>query len=75
MSNEKGKFFQVGTPLCGLVCGLVGAIIALMLLFFGFWRTVFVAALFAVGYFVGACANKTDTVKRGINKVFPPKAE
>jgi len=65
--------FQMGTPECGIALGLLGAVIALMILFMGFWRTAFVALLFAIGYFIGAVSNKGETVKNSINKVFPPK--
>ena len=69
------KFPSIGTPLCGLIFGIVGALIALMLLYMGFWRTLFVAVLLAAGYFLGASANKQETVKRWINRLFPPKNE
>ena len=67
--------FKIGTPQCGILCGVIGALIALMLLFLGFWRTVFVALLFGVGYFAGSSPDKAESVKRAINKVFPPKSE
>lgn len=67
--------FQIGTPECGIVMGVLGAVIAFMILFLGFWRTAFVALLFAFGYFIGAVANKGEAVKTVINKIFPPKDE
>ena len=67
--------FQMGTPECGMMLGILGALIALMILFLGFWRTAFIAVLFAFGYFIGAVANKGEAVKKVINKVFPPKDE
>jgi len=67
------RFFQIGTPQCGIMLGLLGVIVAFMLLFLGFWRTLFVAFLFGVGYFLGASANKGETVKKAINRLFPPK--
>ncbi|MBR5545539.1 MAG: DUF2273 domain-containing protein [Clostridia bacterium] len=67
--------FESGTPECGLAMGILGAVIAFMILFLGFWRTAFVALLFAVGYFIGAVANKGEAVKIVINKIFPPKDE
>lgn len=67
--------FQIGTPECGIVMGVLGAVIAVMILFLGFWRTAFVALLFAFGYFIGAVANKGEAVKTVINKIFPPKDE
>ena len=69
------KFFQMGTPQCGLLLGAVGIVVAFLLLFLGFWRTVFVIALFGLGYFLGACPNKGDVIKNLINKLFPPKGE
>ena len=67
--------FQTGTPECGMAIGVAGAVIALMILFLGFWRTAFVALLFALGYFIGAVSNKGEAVKTVINKIFPPKDE
>lgn len=67
--------FRIGTPLCGVVCAALGALLALMLLYMGFWRTLFVAALAAAGYFVGASKDKAEALKNGINKLFPPKGE
>ena len=74
-TGEKKSAFRVGTPLCGLVCGLVGVMIALALLLLGFWRALFVALFFAAGYFVGAHRNKTEIIKGWINRLFPPKGE
>lgn len=77
MMEDGGKKegLRVGTPLCGLVGAGLGVIIALMLLFLGLWRTLFIAAFCAAGYFAGACANKTEIVKGWINRLFPPKGE
>lgn len=67
--------WKIGTPQCGIVFGVIGALIALMLLFIGFWRTVFVALLFGVGYFIGSSRDKAESVRKTINKAFPPKSE
>ncbi|MBR6570956.1 MAG: DUF2273 domain-containing protein [Clostridia bacterium] len=67
--------FQKGTPEFGLLLGVLGAIIAAMILFFGFWRTVLVVVLFAIGYFVGAVDNKAEFFKQLINRFFPSKDE
>lgn len=69
------RFFQIGTPQCGILLGLVGVVVAFMLLFLGFWRTLFVALLFGVGYFLGASQDKGEALKALINKLFPPKNE
>ena len=73
--GEKRSFLRVGTPLCGLAFGAVGAVIALMLLFLGLWRTLFVALCFAAGYFVGSSKDKAAIIKQWINRLFPPKGE
>lgn len=75
MENDPKSCFHIGTNECGLVCGIIGAVIALALILFGFWNTVLIAALFAVGYFIGACDHKDALIKTLINKLFPPKGE
>ena len=40
-NGGKKSLLRIGTPLCGLVCGIVGVAIALALLLLGFWRTLF----------------------------------
>ena len=74
-NGGKKSLLRIGTPLCGLVCGIVGVAIALALLLLGFWRTLFVAVLFGLGYFLGASSNKGESIKKAINKVFPPRNE
>lgn len=71
--RNKHDFLRMGTPLCGVVLGIVGVVVALMLLFIGFWRTLLVALFFAVGYFIGATSNKSETIKSVINRLLPPK--
>jgi len=67
--------FQKGTPEYGILLGVLGAAIAAMILFFGFWRTALVVLLFGIGYFIGAVDNKADMFKKLINTIFPPKSE
>jgi len=67
--------FRIGTPQCGLLFAALGAVLALMLLYMGFWRTLFVIVLAAVGYFIGASEDKAESLKALINRVFPPKSE
>lgn len=62
--NQKlKKWFQLGTRQCGILCGLIGALVALCFIFIGFWRTLLIAALFVVGYAVGAYGNKASALK------------
>ena len=73
--QKKCPWLTIGTPQCGILLGIVGVVIAFMLLFLGFWRTLFVAVLFGVGYFMGVNTHKTETIKTVINKLIPPKGE
>ncbi len=74
-NDNKQGFFRVGTPRCGLITGLLGAAIALMLIFLGFWKTLLVALFFAGGYAFGAYTHKGEILKGWINRLFPPKGE
>lgn len=62
-----------GTPLCGLVCGVCGIVIAVLMLTIGFWKTLFVALMCAAGMFCGAVSNKLEWIKKTINRLFPQK--
>ena len=39
---------------------------------FGFWKTLFVALLTLIGFFIGSTDNLEDSIKQLVNKVFPP---
>lgn len=73
--DEQKKTLTIGTPLCGLIFAIAGAVLALLLIFLGFWKTLLVAVLAGVGYFLGAVANKPEAMKQLLNKLFPPKGE
>jgi len=75
MDKQNGGWLQIGTAQCGLLIGAAGAAIAFMLIFLGFFKTLLVAALFALGYWIGARSNKTTFIKNTINRLFPPKGE
>ena len=62
-----------GTPACGLLCAVLGAVLAALLLTIGFWKTVFVAALTFAGAFIGGVEDKPEAVKKFINRVLPPR--
>ena len=70
-----GDWLKIGTPHCGLLLGLCGIAIAFMLIFLGFWNTLLVAVLFALGFWIGAYENKSALIKGTINRMFPPKGE
>ena len=68
-SNQNKNWFQVGTPQCGILFGLVGVAIALCLIFLGFWKTVLIALFFGLGYVLGAFRNKKAFVEATISTI------
>ena len=76
MNNPNGSpWFTIGTVHCGILMGATGVVLAFLLIFLGFWKTLLVTALFALGFWIGSRTQKTDTIKSTINKMFPPKGE
>jgi uncharacterized membrane protein len=76
MDNQNGNgWFTVGTMRCGLLLGMAGAAVAFMLIFLGFFKTLLVAVLFTLGYWIGARSDKAAVIKSTINRLFPPKGE
>ncbi len=69
--NRGAKSLQIGTPLCGLVTAIFAAIVALLLVTIGFWKTLFVVVVFVGGYSFGAHKSKMEKIKAFINQKFP----
>ncbi len=67
------ELFKPGTPQFGLIWGIGFVILAFLLLFIGFWKTLFVVLLFVIGLFIGAVKDKQAFIKHWINKIFPPR--
>ncbi len=44
----------------------------LLLLIFGFWKTLFLIALTALGAWLGSADNVEESAKKAVNKLFPP---
>ncbi len=75
-SSENGnmkKLFTPGTPQCALLCALIGAAIAALLLTIGFWKTLFIAAFGAVGGLLGGISNKANAVRDLVNRRIPDR--
>lgn len=64
---------ETGTPACGLLGGILGVVIAALLLSIGVWKALFVVVLGAVGLFLGGVKDKPGAVKALVNRLFPPK--
>ena len=73
--KNSGRFsdnmLRVGTPECAFLCAVAGMALALLLLFAGFWRTVFVALLVVIGVFIGGVKDKKQWCADRINRLFP----
>ena len=76
MSERRIKHFsdnmlRIGTPECAVFCAAAAMVLALMFLLVGFWRTVLIAVLMAIGAFIGGVKNKKQWFADRINKIFP----
>lgn len=76
--NEKWNaftknMFKVGTAECAIFFGVVAMVLALMFLIAGFWETLLIAALIAVGAFVGGVKDKKEWIRNLVNRMVPAK--
>ncbi len=62
-----------GTPAYGIVIGIAFSVCGVLLLTIGFWKTVLLAVLFAVGYFCGTVENKGEFLREKANRLIPQK--
>lgn len=63
----------VGSPVCAAFWAVLGIVLAVLLLTIGLWRTLFIAALAALGAFLGGVRSKSRFFRDLINRLFPPK--
>ena len=63
----------IGTPACGMACGVLGVIVAALLLAIGFWKTLFVALVCLLGVFLGGVKDKHGFIRAVANKLFPAR--
>ena len=62
-----------GTPGFGIVLGLAMAALGALVMLIGFWKTLILAVLFVLGYFLGTVENKGEFIKTTANKLIPNK--
>ena len=62
-----------GTPVFGLILGAALVALGALVMLIGFWKTLALGALFAVGYFLGTVENKREFMKNTANKLIPDK--
>jgi uncharacterized membrane protein len=68
------KILQVGTAECAIFFAVVAMVLAVLMLYLGFWKTLLIAALVCVGLFLGGVKNKKAWLAQWINRLFPPKS-
>ena len=57
----------------GIVGGVFGLVLGLMLVIFGFWKTLFIIFCAVVGYVFGASIfRSSENFKDLLNRLFPP---
>lgn len=76
--NEKWNaftknMFKVGTAECAIFFAVVAMVLALMFLVAGFWETLLIAALIAVGAFIGGVKDKKEWIRNAVNRIAPAK--
>ena len=62
-----------GTPACGLILGTILVVLGALVMWIGFWKTLLLALLFALGYFLGAIDKKKECLKTTANRLIPEK--
>ena len=67
--------FKPGTPAYGIFLGTVLAATGALILLIGFWKTLLLAALFGVGYFLGTVGDKGKFFRETANRIVPERKE
>ena len=62
-----------GTPAFGLIIGAGLVVLGVLVMTIGFWKTLVLCLLFAVGFFLGTVENKREFLKNTANKLIPDK--
>ena len=64
---------EKGTPGFGILLGIILAGLGALVMLIGFWKTLVLAVLFAVGFFLGSVDNKGAFLKDTANRIIPAK--
>ena len=62
-----------GTPGYGIMIGAALVALGALVMLIGFWKTLVLCILFAIGYFLGTVENKSEFMKNAANKLIPDK--
>ena len=66
---------EKGTPGFGIILGLILAGLGVLVMTIGFWKTLVLAALFGIGFFLGSVDNKGAFLKDTANRIIPAKEQ
>ena len=64
---------EKGTTGFGILLGFILAGLGALVMLIGFWKTLVLALLFAVGFFFGSVENKSAFLKDTANRIIPAK--
>jgi len=67
------KKMKMGTPVTGVVIGLSFVALAALVMIIGFWKTLVLAVLFGIGFFIGTVDNKQEFIRNAANRIIPAK--
>ena len=62
-----------GTPGFGIFVGAALVALGALVMIIGFWKTLVLAVLFGIGFFLGTVENKSEFLKNAANKLIPDK--
>ncbi len=72
-NGKKPAILTVGTPQCAVACAVLGAVIAVLLLTIGFWKTLFITLCILAGLFVGGVSDKDEYIRSVTEAILPRK--
>lgn len=64
MNDFFKRVFTAGTLECAIACGLLGVLVALLLLWIGIWKTLLIVVLVAIGVFLGGVKDKRAFLRK-----------
>lgn len=73
LTENMKRAFKPGNPEAKICYGALFFIIAVLFAVFGFWKTLFIAALTLIGVFIGSAETLGKATAKLIDKVYPEK--
>lgn len=58
---------EPGTPQAALFCGVIGVVVAMLILIIGFFKTMLIVLCCAIGLFIGGVKDKAACIRRVIS--------